>query len=84
MKRQPTQTARGQEIREALGTPYDEEMVAEILRTGASPADILEAREWLSDDDYMGGDLGKSLNARVRGVYEILRRDRDKFEPHEW
>jgi hypothetical protein len=74
--------ATGQEIRNILG-PVDDEMVAAILRTGASSGEMLEAFEWLNDDDYMGTQLQRPMNDNVRRVCELLESDRDRFAPYE-
>lgn len=85
MKPTPSATptpATGQEIKKILG-PTDDETVTEILRTGATAAEVRQALEWLDDDDYMGGDLEKKIGERVRRVYEILQKDQERFESRE-
>lgn len=54
--------------------------IAEIIATGASPAEVTEAFTWLSEDEYLGGDLEKPLSGVVNQVYEILRADEPESE----
>lgn len=73
----PPKPATGHEIQEILG-PVDDEVVTNILHTGATGVEVSEAFEWLNDDDYMGKDLKKTMNERVRRVFNILQDDRDR------
>lgn len=54
--------------------------VAEIIATGATPAQVTEAFAWLSEDEYLGGELEKPLSGVVAQVYEILRADEPDWE----
>lgn len=54
--------------------------IAEIIATGATPAEVTEAFAWLTEDEYLGGDLQKPLSGRVEQVYEILRADEPEWE----
>lgn len=65
------------EIREALGPNTDDSLVMAIRGTGASYGDIIQAMEWLEDDDYMGKNLKKSLTGPVKRVYELLLEERE-------
>lgn len=69
------------DIVEILGPGTDEALVSAILLTGASRHEILEAFEWLEDDDYMGAELSRTLSARAQQVYDIL--DRERGDEHE-
>lgn len=50
----------------------DETVVSEILTTGATPAELLEAHEWLSADDYMGARLHRPMAGVVARLCKIL------------
>ena len=54
-----------------------------VRKTNASCEDLLEALEWLEDDDYMGKAAKKPLSGSVRQVYDILLEDQDRGGPEE-
>jgi hypothetical protein len=54
--------------------------IAEIVATGATPAQVTEAFAWLSEDEYLGGELEKPLSGVVQQVYDILRADEPEWE----
>lgn len=58
----------------------DDMRIADIIATGASAAELMEARTWLASDDYLGGDLGRSPNGRVARLVEILRADQEDWD----
>lgn len=66
--------ASGRDIRSILG-PVDDRLVTDIMATGATHHEIMQAMEWLDDDDYMGKEVGKPMNIRVARVHRILQRD---------
>lgn len=68
-----------EEVIEIVGRISDGR-VAEIIATGATPAEVIEAFAWLTEDEYLGGDLGKPLSGVVAQVYEILRADEPESE----
>jgi uncharacterized protein (DUF1810 family) len=82
MNQTPQKQATGKEIREVLG-PVDDEIVAAIIRIGASSSEVEQAFKWLNDDDYMGAELQKPINDSVRRVYELLQSERDSYDPSE-
>ena len=53
----------------------DDHRVAEIVATGATPAQVTEAFEWLNRGGEMGEELHRSLHGTVAQVYDILKRD---------
>ena len=57
-----------------VGT-LDDDRLAEIIATGATPAEVTEAFEWLNRGGEMGEELHRSLHGTVAQVYEILKRD---------
>lgn len=71
--------ATGGEIREILGQ-VDVDLISDILRTGANRSEIMQAREWLDDDDYMGAELQRAMHSKVQSVYDILLTDRERGE----
>ena len=69
MTRQP---AKLHEITEILGD-IEAARAEAILLTGATVAEIEEARAWAAgESDVMGGDLERPLSGPVAAVYEIL------------
>ena len=66
------------EIVDILG-PVEDAVLLEILKTGASAAEVLEAFTWASADDQIGTELERGPRAAVTRVYEILKRE----EPEE-
>ena len=71
-------SATAAEIVKIVG-PLDDAVVLEILDTGATPAEVLEAFTWANADDQIGTELGHGPHGAVVRVYEILRRE----EPEE-
>lgn len=69
MTRQP---AKLHEITEILGD-IEAAKAEAILATGATVAEIEEARTWAAgESDVLGGDLERSLSGPVAAVFEIL------------
>ena len=66
------------DIARILG-PVEDELVVEILETGATAAEVLEAFTWINADDQIGTELERGPRGAVNRVYEILKRD----EPEE-
>lgn len=55
----------------------DDEQLAEIIETGATEAELLEAWTRINQsDDYIGSELRRPLTGRVADVYEILAASR--------
>ncbi|MGE5271437.1 MAG: hypothetical protein ACM3JG_17385 [Thiohalocapsa sp.] len=50
----------------------DDDVVARIVATGATPAEVLEAFTWCSADDQIGTELQHSRRGAVGAVYDIL------------
>ncbi len=69
--------ATGDEIRQILGST-DDEQVMDILATGATAAEVMEAFEWLSGEDRRGTDLDHTRRGRAGAVYEILARNTEE------
>jgi len=68
-----------EEVREIVGRISDFR-IAEIIATGATAAEVLEAFTWLTEDEHLGGDLQRPLTGTVAQVYEILRADEPDWE----
>jgi hypothetical protein len=51
----------------------DDMRIADIIATGATHAELMEARTWLASDDYLGGDLGRSASGKVARLVDLLR-----------
>lgn len=56
----------------AIAGPLDDDIVAAILRTDATPAEVTQALDWLEESYYTRSASMKHMNERVRRVYEIL------------
>jgi hypothetical protein len=78
MTTMPRKPATSEEIARILGDA-DDPVVVSIMRTGATAAEILEALQWIEDDDALEPDTGRELHGEVRAVYEILKAE----EPEE-
>jgi DNA-binding GntR family transcriptional regulator len=66
-----TQAATAKEIVAILG-PLDEVVLADILRTGASAAEVQEAFTRLEADDAVGREARRGASARVVEVMAVL------------
>jgi hypothetical protein len=66
--------ATASEIIEIVGH-LDDGVVARILATGATPAEVLEAFTWISADDQLGTELQHGRHGAVGAVYDILLRE---------
>lgn len=56
----------------AICGPLDDDVIARIVATGASPAEVLEAFTWYSADDQIGTELEHGRRGAVGMVYDIL------------
>jgi hypothetical protein len=65
------QPATASEIIEIVGH-LDDCVIARILATGASPAEVLEAFTWVNADDQLGTELPHGRHGAIGAVYEIL------------
>jgi hypothetical protein len=72
--------ATAEEVRSIVG-PVDETVLARIVETGATPAEVLEAFTWTAADDRLGEELQRLPTGRVAQVYEILTEDDDEESP---
>lgn len=60
-----------EEVQQVAG-PLDNAVVARIIATGATAAELLEAYQWLMADDHIPDGPGRPLSGRVREIYEML------------
>ncbi|MEJ6784984.1 hypothetical protein AmiPiv_20695 [Aminobacter sp. Piv2-1] len=65
-----------EEIVSVLG-PTDETLVADILSTGASFAELREAWAWLNEDEALMGEGRPLPGTRVAELIELLDADED-------
>jgi len=63
--------ANASEIRGMIGD-IDDAVVTSILRTSATPAEVLQAAEWFRGDRGLEDEGGHEPHGAVRAVYEIL------------
>lgn len=78
MPQQPLiEPATASEVRAIVGL-LDDTVIARILATGASAAEVLEAYTWFTADDQLGTELERTCRGRVAQVYEILE---DETQP---
>jgi hypothetical protein len=68
------QSATASEIIEIVGH-LDDGVVARILATGATPAEVLEAFTWATADDQIGTELRPCRSGIAGEVYEILMQE---------
>lgn len=55
----------------ALG-PVDDQLMADVLSTRASEAELRAAQHWLANDEAVLGEAGRFPDARVAKLIEIL------------
>jgi hypothetical protein len=67
----PSRPATASEIVEIVGH-LDDGVIASILATGATPAEVLEAFTWANADDQLGTELQHGRHGAVGAVYVIL------------
>lgn len=59
------------DIRGIVG-PLDETLIVAIMRTGASPDEVLQALEWLEEDYYTKTVFVRRMDDTIRRIYDIL------------
>jgi hypothetical protein len=52
--------------------PLEDDVIASILSTRATEAEVLEAVKWFTADDGLGAEVRRSRTGRVAQVYDIL------------
>ena len=66
--------ATASEIRAIVGH-LDDGVVARIIATGATPAEVLEAFTWAHADDQLGRELLRRPHGAAGAVFDILMRE---------
>jgi hypothetical protein len=66
--------ATGAEVRALIG-PAEDDLIARILATGATAAEVLEAFTWIHSDDALGRALNRSPRGVVAELCDILMAD---------
>ncbi len=66
--------ATSREVIDILG-PVEDAVLLEIMETGATVAEVLEAFTWANADDQIGTELERGPRDVVNRVCEILRRE---------
>ncbi len=59
----------------AICGPLDDMKIASIIATGATRAELVDARSWLSSDDPVAGHLGRTASGRVSRLVDLLKAD---------
>ena len=59
----------------AILGPADETLVAEIIATGATPAELAEAFAWASNDEALMGEGRRLPTGKVAALVELLSAD---------
>ena len=56
----------------SIAGPLDDDIIAAILRTGATRSEVMQAFDWLEESYYTMSIFMRPMNERIRRVYEIL------------
>jgi hypothetical protein len=72
MNPQSERPARAADVVDVIG-PQEDFILARIVATGATPAEVAAAYTWLNADDVMGQDGGRPNSGRVAQVFAILQ-----------
>ncbi|WP_225768981.1 hypothetical protein [Inquilinus sp. Marseille-Q2685] len=73
-------TLSAEDVAGILG-PVDETLVADVIRTGASREELVQAWAWVSSDEAMIGDGRPLPGGRVAALVELLAPEEDEPEP---
>jgi hypothetical protein len=68
----------------AIAGPLGDDIIAAILETGATRAEVMQAFDWLEESYYTMSTFMRPMNERVRRVYEILDYASNGFKPDPW
>ncbi|TCA08322.1 hypothetical protein [Rhizobium leguminosarum] len=60
--------------------PADETLVAEVIATGATQAELAEAFEWASNDEALMGEGRPLPTGRVAALVDLLSSDEEEPE----
>jgi hypothetical protein len=59
------------DVTEVLGL-VDDDLIVQIIDTGAAKAELLEAHAWLNADDAMARDLHREPHGRIAVLCELI------------
>ena len=68
----PRTAANPEEIRKIVGD-FEDAIVTNIMRTGATEGEVLEAFLWTTSDEELGNEVERLPHGTVGAVYEILK-----------
>ncbi len=75
-----TDIANANEIRAILG-PVNDDLVVEIVKTGASRNDVMQAAHWLDTGEHSLTGIRNFTNDAVARIHDIIMADRNRFLP---
>ena len=59
--------------------PVDETLVADVIATGATPAELAEAFAWINNDEALIGEGRPLPSGRVATLVDLLVSDEDEM-----
>ena len=71
-----------EEVRRIVSGLSDQ-AVAQIIATGATAAQLLEAFTWLREDDMLGEELERRPSGVVGTLCDILAAEEEELEDHD-
>ncbi|MBB3465067.1 hypothetical protein [Rhizobium sp. BK377] len=60
--------------------PVDKALVAEVIATGATQAELAEAFAWASNDEALIGEGRRLATGRVAALVDLLTSDEEELE----
>ena len=69
---EPHEAASANAIREIIG-PFEDDVVAKILKDGPTVTEVRDAYAWLRSDEYLQRHLDHGLHGRAAQVFQILK-----------
>jgi hypothetical protein len=69
---EPHEAASANAIREIIG-PFEDDVVAKILKVGPTVTEVRDAYAWLRSDEYLQRHLDHGLHGRAAQVFQILK-----------
>ncbi|MBW9052867.1 hypothetical protein [Rhizobium mesosinicum] len=60
--------------------PVDKTLVAEVIATGATQAELAEAFAWASNDEALIGEGRRLATGRVAALVDLLTSDEEELE----
>lgn len=64
----------------AILGPVDETLVAEIIATGATQAELAEAFSWANNDEALMGEGRRLPTGRTAALVDLLVSEEEQFE----